>query len=177
VDRNSGSSSPALSFSTAPNSSASALLSSSHSLRSHPDTSLPASSSAGTSLPTSVVERKSSTAWLHLPSARRSQTNQRGAWCGALPLLRPIWPACDAPPPLPAYLAHVKWKESSDWAYERIKNRRYDIRNRDVQPHRPDPCVSAAPKTIATRETILPAENQPCPDGGMPRVDGKPYQR
>jgi len=35
---------------------------------SHSDASLPASSSAGTSLPTSVVERKSSTAWLHLIS-------------------------------------------------------------------------------------------------------------
>ena len=70
VGRNNGGSSPA------PGSSASALLSSSRSLRSmrsHSDTSLPASSPAGTSLPTSVVESKSNTAWLHLPSARRSQ--------------------------------------------------------------------------------------------------------
>ena len=37
----------------------------------HSNTSLPASSSAGTSLPTSVGARKSSTAWLHLPSVRR----------------------------------------------------------------------------------------------------------
>jgi len=54
------------------NSSASALLSSSRYLRSrisHSDPSLPTSSSARTSLPTSTVERKSSTAWLRLPSA------------------------------------------------------------------------------------------------------------
>ena len=41
-------------------------------LLSHPDTSHPASPSAGSSLPTSVVERTSSTAWLNLSSARRS---------------------------------------------------------------------------------------------------------
>ena len=63
----------------APNSSASTLRSSSLSLRSrssHSDASLRASSSAarlGAHLPTSVVERKSSTARLHLVPARRSR--------------------------------------------------------------------------------------------------------
>jgi len=69
VGRNSGSSPPA------PSSSAFALLSSFRSLRSlrsHSDTSLPASPSDGASLLKSVVERKSSPAWLHLPLARRS---------------------------------------------------------------------------------------------------------
>jgi len=53
--------------------------SSSHSRTSSSDTALTASSSAsaGTRLPTSVEERKSSTARLHLPSARRSRTFHR----------------------------------------------------------------------------------------------------
>jgi len=38
----------------------------------HSETSFPVSLSAGTTLPTSVVDRKSSTARVHLPSARRS---------------------------------------------------------------------------------------------------------
>jgi hypothetical protein len=76
VGRNRGSST------SAPSPSASALLSSSRSLPSrspHSDTSLYVSSSAwaGTSLPTSVVDRKSSTTLLHLSSASRSQTFQR----------------------------------------------------------------------------------------------------
>ena len=76
VGRNSGSSP------SAPSLSSSALLSSSLSLRSrssHSDASLCASSSAsaGTRLPTSVVDRKSSTALLHLSSASRSRTFQR----------------------------------------------------------------------------------------------------
>jgi len=76
VGRNRGSST------SAPSPSASALLSSSRSLRSrssHSDASLYASSStgAGTSLPTSVVDRKSSTALLHLSSASRSRTFRR----------------------------------------------------------------------------------------------------
>jgi len=58
-----------------PSSSASALLSTSRSVRSllsHFSTSLPVSSLARTSLPgTPVAERRSNTAWLHLPSARR----------------------------------------------------------------------------------------------------------
>ena len=56
-------------------SSPSALRSSSRSRRSwssHSEISLPVSLSAGTTLPTSVVDRKSGTARLHLPSARRS---------------------------------------------------------------------------------------------------------
>ena len=61
----------------APSPSASTNLSSSRSLRSHSDASLPASSSAGTLLFTSVAERKSCTAWLHLPSARRSRIFHR----------------------------------------------------------------------------------------------------
>src|SRR3978361_480929 len=65
-----------------PSPSPSALLSSSLSFlsrSSHSDASLCASSSAGagTSLPTSVVDRKSSTAPLHLSSASRSRTLQR----------------------------------------------------------------------------------------------------
>ena len=65
------------SSSSAPSSSTSRLPSSSFSLRSrcsHSDASFCACSSAGagTRPPTSVVERKSSTAWLHLPSARRT---------------------------------------------------------------------------------------------------------
>jgi len=48
-----------------------------HPLRSQSDASLPASPPAGTSLPTSVVEWKSSTAWLHLTSARRSRILSR----------------------------------------------------------------------------------------------------
>jgi hypothetical protein len=77
VGRNSGSSSPPV-----PSSSASALRSSSRSLRSrssHSDVPLRASSSAGvgTSLPTSVVERKSSPALLHVSLASRSRTFQR----------------------------------------------------------------------------------------------------
>jgi hypothetical protein len=76
VGRNSDSST------SAPSSSASALLSSHLSLlsrSSHSDASLCASSSAGagTRLPTSVVARKSSTALLHLSSASRSRTFQR----------------------------------------------------------------------------------------------------
>jgi hypothetical protein len=76
VGRNSGSST------LAPFPSASALLSSFRSLRSrssHSDASLCASSSsgAGTRLPTSVVDRKSSTALLHVSSARRSRTFQQ----------------------------------------------------------------------------------------------------
>jgi len=71
-----------VSSTSAPSSSASTLLSSSRSLRSrssHSDASLCASSQAraGASLPTSVVERKSSTALLHLSSASRSRTFQR----------------------------------------------------------------------------------------------------
>jgi hypothetical protein len=67
---------------SAPSASAAALLSSSRSLRSRSsrsDTSLCASSSAGggTRVPTSVVERKSSTALLHHSSASRSRTFQR----------------------------------------------------------------------------------------------------
>jgi len=62
-----------------PSSSASTLRSSSLSLRSRCSHSLPASSFAGTgtSLPTSVAERRSSTARLHLTSARRSWTVNR----------------------------------------------------------------------------------------------------
>jgi len=74
VGRNSGGSS------STPSSPASAPLSSSRSRSSrssHSETSLPALSSAGTSLPTSVVERKSSTSPLHLPSVRRSRTFHR----------------------------------------------------------------------------------------------------
>jgi hypothetical protein len=76
VGRNRGSST------SAPSSTAAALLSSALSLRSqssHSDTSLCASSSATaeTSLPTSVVDRKSRTALRHLSSASRSQTFQR----------------------------------------------------------------------------------------------------
>ena len=80
VGRNTGNSSPAPNSLKAPSSSASALLSSSRSRRSqrsHSGTSLPASSSVGTSLPTSVAERKSNTAWLHWPSARRSRILHR----------------------------------------------------------------------------------------------------
>ena len=44
---------------------------------SHSGAPLPAASSAGTSLPTSAVERNSGTAWLHLPSARRSRILHR----------------------------------------------------------------------------------------------------
>jgi len=70
VGKNSGGSSP-VSGSSAP-----APCSSSHSRTSSPDTALTTSSStsAGARLPTSVEERKSSTARLHLPSARRSRT-------------------------------------------------------------------------------------------------------
>jgi hypothetical protein len=76
VGRNRGSSTSASSP------SAFALLSSSRSLRSrssHSDASLCTSSSTGpgTSLPMSVVDRKSSTALLHLSSASRSRTFQR----------------------------------------------------------------------------------------------------
>jgi len=74
VGRNSGSSSPAPNSPAAPSSSASARPSSSRSLRSprsHSDASLPASTPADTSLSTSVVERKSNTACLHLLSAKR----------------------------------------------------------------------------------------------------------
>jgi len=65
-----------------PSLSVSASLSSSRSLlsqTSHSDASLCASSStgAGASLPTSVVDRKSSTALLHLSSARRSRIGNR----------------------------------------------------------------------------------------------------
>jgi len=65
-----------------PSVSASTLLSSSRSRRSrssHSDTSLPAfpSSLGGTSLPTSVVVRKSSTAWLHLLSVISSRIFHR----------------------------------------------------------------------------------------------------
>jgi len=72
------SSSPAPEPPTAPNSSASASCSSSCSRRSqcsHSDTWLPApsSSTGGTSLPTSVTVRKSSTAFPHVLSARRSR--------------------------------------------------------------------------------------------------------
>jgi hypothetical protein len=76
MGRNKGSST------SAPSSSAATLLSSSRALRSqrsYSDTSLCASSLAGarTRLPTSIVERKSSTALLHLSSASRSRTFQR----------------------------------------------------------------------------------------------------
>ena len=54
-------------------SSASALCSSSHSRSSASDTSLTASSSIAARLPTSVVERKSSTARPHFSSAKRSR--------------------------------------------------------------------------------------------------------
>jgi len=68
VGRNGGGSSPISSSAPAP-------CSSSHSRSSSSDTTLTAySSSAGTRLPTSVDERKSSRAWLHLPSARRSRS-------------------------------------------------------------------------------------------------------
>jgi len=62
-----------------PVSSAPAPCSSRHSRTSSSDTALTASSSAsaGTRLPTSVADRKSSTARLHLPSARRSRTFHR----------------------------------------------------------------------------------------------------
>jgi len=67
VGRNNGSSPPA----PAP-------CSSSHSRTYSSDTTLTAASSThGTRLPTSVVERKSSTARLHLPSASRSRTFHR----------------------------------------------------------------------------------------------------
>jgi len=76
VGRNRGSSTSASSLSV------SASLSSSHSLlsrTSHSDASLCASSStgAGASLPTSMVDRKSSTVLLHLSSARRSRIGNR----------------------------------------------------------------------------------------------------
>jgi len=51
--------------------------------RSYSDASLPASFSAGASLPTSVAERKPNTAWLHLLPARRSRIVNR---CFLLPL-------------------------------------------------------------------------------------------
>jgi len=90
-------------------SSASCRRSSSLSLRSHSDASLPASSLAGSTM----VERKSSTAWMHLMSARKSRivnrlsplpvrtsahrifcrASTRGrTWIGGLPRLRPAWP-------------------------------------------------------------------------------------
>ena len=63
--------------SSLPSSSASTPCSSSHSRTSSSDTALPAPSfSPGTRLSTSVVARKSSTARLHLPSARRSCTSE-----------------------------------------------------------------------------------------------------
>jgi len=73
VGRNNGGSPPA------PGSSVPGPCSSSHSRTSSCDTALTASSSAsaGTRLPTSIEERKSSTARLHLPSARRSRTFYR----------------------------------------------------------------------------------------------------
>jgi len=80
VGRNSGSSTPSLISSPAPGASASPSHSSCRyhrSRSSHSDTSLAASSSffrGGTSLPTSVEERKSSTACPHLSSAIRSRT-------------------------------------------------------------------------------------------------------
>jgi len=77
VGRKSGASPPA------PNFSASALLSSSRSLRSHSDSSLPASRPAGASLSISVVGRKSSTAWLHLPSSRRYRSTPRRGDAGS----------------------------------------------------------------------------------------------
>ena len=61
----------------APGSSAPAPCSPKNSRSSASDASLTASSSAGTRLPTSVVERKSSTACPHLPSARRSRILHR----------------------------------------------------------------------------------------------------
>jgi len=80
VGRNSGSSSPAPNSPAAASSSASASLSSPRSRRSltsYSDASLPASSAAGTLLPTSVVERKSRIAWLHVPPAKRSRIFHR----------------------------------------------------------------------------------------------------
>jgi len=80
--RNSGGSSPApisfISF-TAPSASAASLSSSrsQYSRSSHSDASLPSLSSASTFLPTSVALRKSSAAWLHLASARRSRIFHR----------------------------------------------------------------------------------------------------
>jgi len=79
VGRNSSSSSPTPSSSMAPSYSVSASCSSScsrHSWSFHSDVSLlvSPSGSGGTRLPTSVVERKSSTAYPHLPSASRSLT-------------------------------------------------------------------------------------------------------
>jgi len=45
-----------------------------------------------------------------------------------VPLLRPLWSACDIPPASLAHLkriaSEVKWKESLDWAYERVNNAR-----------------------------------------------------
>jgi len=69
VGKNSSSPSPAP--------SSSAPCSSTHSCSSASDTSLTASSSTGTRFPTSVVERKSSTARPRLSSARRSQIFHR----------------------------------------------------------------------------------------------------
>jgi len=82
VGRNSGRSSPAPDHPAAPSSSASASCSTSRSRRSrssHSDARLPASSSSrgGTSLPTSVQVRKSSTACPHLLSASRSRIFHR----------------------------------------------------------------------------------------------------
>jgi len=80
VGRNSGSSSPSPISSTAPSASASPSRSSCRSRRSrssHSDASLPTPSSSfsgGTSLPTPVEERKSSTACPHLSSVSRSRT-------------------------------------------------------------------------------------------------------
>jgi len=74
-------STPAANSPAAPSSSASASLSASRSRRSrssHSDASLSAPSSAGTSIPTSAAERKSNTAWMHLPSARRPWILHRG---------------------------------------------------------------------------------------------------
>jgi len=64
-------------ISPAPRSSAPAPCSPNRSRSSASDTSLTASSSAGTRLPTSVEVMMSSTAWLHLSSARRSRTFHR----------------------------------------------------------------------------------------------------
>jgi len=82
LGRNSGSSSPVSSSPAAPSSSASASRSSSHSRRSrsfYSDAWLPASPSfrGGTSLPTSIAERRSSTACPHLPSESRSRLFHR----------------------------------------------------------------------------------------------------
>ena len=78
MGRNSDSSSPSPTSASSPSGSAPLSTSRySRSRSSHSDISLPASSSASTLLPTSVANRESSTAWLHLSPAMRSRIFHR----------------------------------------------------------------------------------------------------